>query len=79
MTTTTEPAPPTDVAAAVQDDEDRAIAHAEATWRTLSEAIDRAGEAGRVPFLVRLTMLTALDHLTPERFAALVAEAERTA
>ncbi|MEV0691186.1 hypothetical protein [Streptomyces sp. NPDC050388] len=77
MTATTKPAPTT--VAAVQDDEDRAIAHAEATWRTLSEAIDRVGEAGRVPFLVRLTMLTALDHLTPERFAALVAEAERTA
>ncbi|MGY3204865.1 hypothetical protein [Streptomyces sp. TE5632] len=77
---TTEPTPQSlQSVAPVQDDEARAIAHAEAVWRALSEAIDRVGEEGRVPFLVRLSLLAALDHGTPERFAALVSEAEETA
>ncbi|NYV72940.1 hypothetical protein [Streptomyces sp. UH6] len=50
--------------------------HAEAVWRSLSEALDRAGEHGRVPFLVRLSILTALDHLSSEQFTTLITEAE---
>lgn len=47
--------------------------HAESVWRALSDGIDAAED--REAFLVRLVMLTALDHLTADQFAGLVAEA----
>ncbi|MGP4086231.1 hypothetical protein [Streptomyces sp. KR55] len=76
----TEPNPTTTTTTATDgDDEARAVAHAEAVWRTLSEAVDRVPATDRVPFLIRLALLTALDDDNPERFAALVAEAEATA
>jgi hypothetical protein len=76
---TTESTPPHASAAEASAAEARAVAHAEAVWHILSEAVDRTPGTERLPFLIRLVLLTGLDQESAERFADLVAEAEATA
>ncbi|GAA2775719.1 hypothetical protein [Saccharopolyspora taberi] len=47
--------------------------HAEAVWRAVSDALDDTDD--REAFLVRLVVLTALDHLTTDQLTGLIAEA----
>ena len=47
--------------------------HAEAVWRAVGDALDAVED--REAFLVRLVVLTALDHLTTDQLTGLVAEA----
>ncbi|QUH02645.1 hypothetical protein HUO13_19220 [Saccharopolyspora erythraea] len=47
--------------------------NAEFVWRSVSEALDAVED--REAFLVRLVLLTALDHLDADQLTGLIAEA----